>query len=77
MNAKIQTKQGPHEDCIGPHTFIKANVTIEKQAKGAEDNRQRFINLCIEHNQMTMNTTFQNTEHKLITWRTPGTNTSF
>ena len=73
MNARIQIKQGPHEDCIGTHTFNKENVTLEKQSEEIEDNRLRFINLCVGNNLMIMNTTFQKPEHKLITWKTPGT----
>ena len=53
MNARIQVKQGPHEECIGNHTFNKANITLEKQNEDIEDNRLRFIKLCIGNEMMT------------------------
>ena len=73
MNARIQIKQGPHEDCIGTQTFKKENVTLEKQSEEIEDDRLRFMNLCVGNNPMIMNTTFRKPDNKLTTWKTPDT----
>ena len=73
FNARIQHQLGDHEECVGPHTFNKANVTIQDQTEEVEDNRLRFIAFCTANSFMIMNTVFQNHDKNLATWKYPGT----
>ena len=46
FNARIQIKLGPHEECIGEHTFDKENALLENQSTDIADNRRRFLELA-------------------------------
>ena len=72
FNARIQIKQGPHENCIGEHTFDKQNITISHQNEDVSDSRERCITLCTENTLMIMHATFQQPNEQLFTHKTGG-----
>eukprot|EP00973_Karenia_brevis_P043534 6032187-Karenia_brevis.AAC.1 len=58
MNARIQNKEDPQEECIGPHTFNKSNNRLAGQTEEASNNRSRLIEYCNDYNLKLMNTYF-------------------
>ena len=45
FNARVQIKQSDEENCIGQHTFDKANITLATQDDGVVENRNYFITI--------------------------------
>ena len=50
------------KDLIGEHIYRSDTSYINDLPQGQLDDRQHFINLCIDHNRLPMNTWFQNPE---------------
>ena len=67
FNARVQTRMGDHEQCIGQHTFDKRKITLETQDEGVKENRRMFISMCMQLKCKVMNTMFEKPDIKLIT----------
>lgn len=74
MNARVQKARNSTErEHIGTHTSDRNNTNIDTRGDGVQENRDMFINLCVEHQLIAMNTQFPKTDDKLATYREPGT----
>lgn len=68
FNAKIQHQISEEETCIGKHTFDKNN-TVSNQNVDVQNNRERCVNLDMEHKLLIMNTFFMKVDSKLATYK--------
>ncbi len=58
---------------MGPHIFNPTSETIAIRNPEQRDNRDRRVEFCINNNLVISNTFFDKPQHKLVTYRAPGT----
>ena len=71
FNARIMEVLPQEKNLIGEHIYCSDTSYINDLPQGQLDNRQHFINLCIDHNRLPMNTWFSKPRPKLATYRAP------
>ena len=69
FNARILKAQEGEENIIGQHTFDINNTNTETQNEDVADNRERLMELCTKQDLEIMNTTFQQQDKYLATYK--------
>ncbi len=73
FNARLIERAPAEEDFIGPFVFNPAADDLNVLSEGQLNNRERFVEFCIKHNMVPVNTWFQRTQSQLATYRSPHT----
>ena len=71
FHARVQRKVAETETCICPHTSNQHNTHIETMTEHTETNRAMFVEHCVECEDAAMNTMFQHSDEKLLTYKSP------
>ncbi len=61
LNAKVGNEQDPMKEIVGPHGLGERN-----------ERGDMWVDWCVAHNQVIMNTWFQHHVRRLYTWKSPG-----
>lgn len=74
FHARIITRVPAEHTYIGPHIYNPDEATFDKSSNGQLEIREMFLDFCSENNFAIMNTWFQKTQDKLVTYRSPKEN---
>ena len=76
FNVRLMERLNHEQNIMGEHVCRTIDDYIENLNQQQQDNRQRFIDLCQQHDLLVANTLFEKEPAKLITYRN-ATNPSF
>ena len=71
-NARLVERLPAETETIGPFILNEEGLTTDILSMGQKDNRDRFMDFCLERNFQVSNTWFQKPTDKLVTFRRPG-----
>ena len=74
MNTRLQARKEQEEDVMGKFVFGKGEAVLETQAKDTSENRELFIEFCVENELVVTNTRFKKPNKEYCTYKEINTN---
>lgn len=71
FNTRLIQRTEEEKYWIGPHFLREDLVTLERLSDGQLENREMFMQFCADYNYIPINTWFEKTPDKLVTYRSP------
>ena len=75
FNAKLSKRLPEEMEHIGPHIFNPDNRDIHEVPEAQLENRELFVEFCLEHDYVVASTWFQKSVHELVTFRNTNAST--